>query len=271
MSPIPTIAPGITGPCASGPLQGRLSSSAAGWLSGSVHLEGLERAKESENGPKKWWVQRGSKPNKQRRWDFTWVHPSKMIIQQGNSEMSINENGTCWFHQNWMYWASGLQMRGTSASCLQKNAWCIVRMTDQWVLWPIHGNLCIIVTKCSNRIWPVMAREEGGKYGWGPPWCSCRNMQAVLEPCRFLRQYFRFTNGYVTSETSIHCLLKMARKLGRISHVQTTHHFAPKCPKNSAQIQPLLQPMSFPIRSPHLRAPAAVPRALLRDLTFPWL
>ena len=95
-------------------------------------------------GTQKWWVQRGSKPNKQRRWDFTWLHPSKMIIQQGNSEMSINENGTCWFHQNWMYWASGLQMRGTSASCLQKNAWCVVRMTDQWVLWsnpwePLHN------------------------------------------------------------------------------------------------------------------------------------
>ena len=156
--------------------------------------------------------------------------------------------------KNCMYWASALQIRGTYASRLHKNAWGIVRMTRQWV----YG--CKALHNCHQILEQDMARKEecANTAVWGPPFFTFSG----LATSRRFGQYFRFPNGYVTSQTLQSTVYsKIGHELGGVStgyppmdnplfgSIQNVTIFAPQNPQGLPQSQrEILQPRSFPPR-----------------------
>ena len=133
--------------------------------------------------------------------------------------------------------------------------------------------LCIIVTKSWNRIWPAKKNAQ-------IPLFEVHRFlhSAVLLPRVDLVNISDSQTDMSPLNTSIHCLLKIGHELGgypRGIPPWTTHYLGPS---KMSQFLHLKTPRVFPSLSAKscsqglslpVGAPFAVPRALLRDLTFP--
>ena len=152
-------------------------------------------------------------------------------------------------------------MRGTSASCLQKNAWCVVRMTDQWVL------LSPNVLTGYGPSWPVKKEANTVEV----------HRDALAETCKQCWNRVDFFVNILDSQTDMSRLkpqstvyLKWPGNWGEYPPMfrQPTKFCSKMSPILHLE-KPLLQPPCLSHNLSPIRAPSAVPRALLRDLTFP--